>query len=177
MVIFINGSFGVGKTTVSRLLARQLPGSVVVDPEPIGVILMRLAGLWPRRRIDDFQDLASWRAISSRTIGFAQRFRATVIVPMTFSNLDYLGEFLSYLRNRGVPTHHFCLTAPYATVLERLHAREKSRPTAWVLRRSAECCEAHQAPEFARHISTNDRSAREVANEIAACLKTTLRPE
>ena len=34
------------------------------------------------------------------------------------------------------------------------------------LRRAAECCEFHSAPEFAEHIPTADHSAREVANEV-----------
>ena len=91
---------------------------------------------------------------------------------MTFTNLAYLAEVLSYLRDRGVPTLHFCLTAPHSLVLERLHARERRRgPTPWQLRRSAECCAAHQASEFAEHVPTADRTAREVANDIAARIR------
>jgi thymidylate kinase len=36
MVIFVNGSSGVGKTTVARLLTRRLPRSTLFDPEPLG---------------------------------------------------------------------------------------------------------------------------------------------
>ena len=169
MVVFINGSFGIGKTTVARLLADRLAQSAVFDPEPVGLVLSRLALLLPLRpRTDDFQDLVLWRRISVRAIRLALRLRKTIIVPMTFSNMSYLGEFLSHLRGCGVPTLHFCLTAPHHVVLERLRAREERRgPTQWQLRRSAECCDAHQAREFAEHIPTADRSAVEVANEIA----------
>ena len=169
MVVFINGSFGIGKTTVARLLSAKLPNSASFDPEPVGVVLSRLALLLPlRERTDDFQDLVSWRQTSIRAIDFALRFRKTVIVPMAFSNASYLGEFLSHFRGRAVPTLHFCLTAPHRAVLERLQGRERQRrPTQWQLRRSAECCEAHDAPEFAEHIATADHSALEVANEIS----------
>ena len=169
MVVFINGSFGIGKTTVARLLAQRLSGSAVFDPEPAGLALRRLALLFPlRERTDDFQDLASWRRTSIRAIGLALRVRKTVIVPMAFSNLSYLGEFLEHFRDRGVPTLHFCLTAPYDVIVDRLRARERQRgPTQWMLRRSAEYCEAHNAPEFAAHIPTADRLALGVASEIA----------
>ena len=168
MVIFINGSFGVGKTTVSYLLSRELAKSVVFNPEPIGVALLRLAAWWPlQQRTDDFQDLAVWRFLNARIIGFLHRSGSNIIVPMTFSNLSYLEGLLAYLRGRGVPTLHFCLIAPHAVVLERLAARETQGPTQWQLRRSAECCDAHRAPEFAEHISTTGRSAQELAKEIA----------
>jgi len=170
MVVFINGSFGIGKTTVARLLAAQLPGSLVFNPEPMGVILMRLAAL-ARRPQDDFQDLAAWRWLGARAIRLARGLRGTVIVPMAFTNLTYLGEFLSYLRERRVPTLHFCLTAPHPVVLERLDARQRKGPTAWQLRHSAECCAAHGAPEFAEHVPTANRTPREVANEIATRIR------
>jgi hypothetical protein len=170
MVVFINGSFGIGKTTVSRLLAAQLPGSLVFDPEPMGVILMHLAALG-RRPKDDFQDLVAWRWLGARAIRIARRFCGTVVVPMAFTNLAYLGEFLSYLRERRVPTLHFCLTAPHSVVVERLHARQRKGPTAWQLRRSVECCDAHGAPEFAEHVPTAGRTAREVANDIATRIR------
>jgi hypothetical protein len=169
MVVFINGSFGIGKTTVARLLAAQLPSSGVFDPEPIGLVLSRLALLLPlKERTDDFQDLVRWRRTSIQGIGLALRFRKTVLVPMAFSNAWYLGEFVSHFRGRAVPTLHFCLTAPHRVVLERLRGREGRRgATSWMLRRAAECCEAHNAPAFAEHIPTADHSALEVANQIA----------
>jgi dephospho-CoA kinase len=166
MVVFINGSFGIGKTTVSRLLVAQLPGSLVFDPEPLGLVLMHLAALG-RRQQDDFQDLAAWRWLGARAIRIARRFRSTVIVPMAFTNLAYLGEFLAYLRERGIPTLHFCLTAPHSVVLERLHARQRKGPTAWQLRRSAECCAAHRASEYAEHVPTADRTPDDIANDLA----------
>ena len=169
MVIFINGSFGVGKTTVARVLARELERSAVLNPEPFGVLLSHVSRLLPLAvRTDDFQDLAAWRSLSARAIRFAHRFRGTIVVPMAFSNLSYLNGFLSHLRGRGIPTLHFCLVAPYAVVLERMRSRQEDGPTPWQLRRSAECCDAHGAPEFAEQISTVGRSAEDVAREIAA---------
>src|SRR5438128_367099 len=112
MVVFINGSFGIGKTTVARLLAAELPKSFVLDPEPLGVVLMHLAALGGAPQ-DDFQNLVAWRWLLARATRMARGFRRTVIVPMAFTNLAYLGEFLFYLRERRIPTLHFCLVAPH----------------------------------------------------------------
>ena len=171
MVIFINGSFGIGKTTVSRILRERLPHSTIYDPEPIGVVLLTLARLWPSAaRVDDFQDLRVWSSVSLHAIGLIRSVRRIVIVPMAFSNVSYLQRFLSYMRSRDSATFHFCLTAPLAVVRERLAAREVRGATAWQIRRSEECCAEHHAPEFAEHIATEGRSPQEVADEIVARL-------
>lgn len=165
MVIFINGSFGIGKTTVARLLVRQLAHGVLFDPEPIGVVLMGLTRTW--RRVDDFQDLRIWRYTAAQLIGALSRVRGAVVVPIAFTNVSYLRELVSHARRRDGATFHFCLTAPLSVVRERLRARETPRgPSEWQLRRSAECCEVHGAPEFAEQIATEARSPHEIAQEI-----------
>src|SRR5437667_342963 len=42
MLIFLNGAFGIGKSTVARDVRRQLPKTVIFDPERIGFVLRRL---------------------------------------------------------------------------------------------------------------------------------------
>jgi hypothetical protein len=168
MIVFINGSFGVGKTTVSRLLVRQLPRSMLFDPEPIGLVLLHLRSAWPiGARVDDFQDLSGWRAVFVRLLRLASRFRRVVVVPMAFSNPAYLREVSTGAARGDGDALHFCLTAPLAIVHARLNEREGPRgPSAWQLRRSAECCEAHRSPDFAEHIPTEGRSPNEIASEI-----------
>jgi hypothetical protein len=38
MVLLLNGAFGIGKTTVSRLLVARSPRAVVFDPEWMGIL-------------------------------------------------------------------------------------------------------------------------------------------
>ena len=161
----MNGAFGIGKTTVARELRRRRPGSAIYDPEWAGLILQRL----PRfvrlegRGTDDFQDLPLWRRTSLRGIRATRLLRSTVIVPMAFSNLAYLTELLAGVRRFDPRVRHFCLTAPFEVVRARL---ERRGITAWQLRRAAECCAAHRAPEFAEHVATEARDAEDVAAEI-----------
>ena len=39
VIIWINGGFGAGKTTLAQELHRRLPDAVVYDPEDVGLML------------------------------------------------------------------------------------------------------------------------------------------
>lgn len=171
MIIFLNGAFGIGKTTVARLLRDRLPGSAIFDPELFGMVLQRLPRWIPGsgRGTDDFQDLARWRRGNIGAMRLAHAFRSTLIVPMAFSNLDYLREFLDGAERFDPAIRHFCLTAPLAVVRERIEQRAgrgRAVDRSWQLRRAAECCSAHQAPEFAEHVATEHRTPEDIALEI-----------
>src|SRR5688500_5631952 len=116
MILLLNGSFGIGKTTVAGSLARRLPGAVVFDPKLIGMVVKRIT------RASDFQDLRLWRRLTIAALRVTRVFRRNVIVPMAFSNVAYLEEI-----RRGLEPDvmHVCLVAPIEVVQERLRHRGK----------------------------------------------------
>ena len=168
MVVLLNGSFGVGKTTVARELRRLIPGAVTMNPEYIGFVLQRLTV----RRPDDFQDLAMWRRLTIAVARFIRRFAPTVIVPMAISDQRYLDEIRRGLGDERVA--HFCLTAPLDVVRARLAGRGEPVAGAkwdWVHRRAAECCAAHGSDDFETRVETEGRLPREIAADLAARLR------
>lgn len=172
MVILINGSFGVGKTTVAKLLAARMPKSILFDPEVIGFVLQHLSKFIPLsgRGTGDFQDIPLWRKLTVITaLALNKNTSRTIIVPMTFSNLDYLNQIRSELLDKNITVRHVCLTAPVEVVYERLGKRGVNSATpegAWIYPRAARCCEIHTAAEFGEHINTNERSPAEIADDI-----------
>jgi hypothetical protein len=66
VIVSLNGPFGVGKTTVARLLVERMPGARIVDPERLGWVMRRT--LW---RTVDYQDVALWRRVTVRWVGRA----------------------------------------------------------------------------------------------------------
>jgi chloramphenicol 3-O-phosphotransferase len=166
MFVLINGAFGVGKTSVARELRRLVPGSVIYDPEPVGVVLQQVH----RRPVSDFQDLALWRRLTVTAARALAAVRSPVIIPMAFSNADYLNEIRAGLAMSGQPVLHFCLTAPLDVLRERLTRRGEplGEPRwAWVHRRAEECCSAHEDALFATHVSTDSRPPSAVAADLA----------
>ena len=170
MYVLVNGSFGIGKTAVARELRLLIPGSAIFDPEWVGLLLMRLPG-YSR---SDFQQSPSWRnllVLGARLFG---TFRRTVIVPMAFSELQYLEEVRRGLASSRRPVLHFCLTAPLEVVQARLTARgepEHDPRWAWVHRRAAECCRAHESPGFAVHVAAAGSSPAAIAVHLLRRIK------
>jgi predicted kinase len=169
MFVLLNGSFGIGKSTVARELRSAIPGSAIFDPEPIGLILMPLA----LRRVSDFQHLPRWRRLTVLGARAVAAYRSTVIIPMAFSELAYLDAVRHGLSLTGRPVHHFCLTAPLEVVRQRLIGRGERADdpkSAWVHRRAAECVDAHRSHRFAVHIPTESQSSSAIAADIASRL-------
>ena len=110
MILFINGSFGVGKSTVARILRQRIAGSVLYNPEWTGSVLMRLPIKFKGAGTDDFQDIDLWRKSLVKGVKlFRLLARKTVIVPMAICRQDYLDEILSEIGKFDDQLKIFCL--------------------------------------------------------------------
>ena len=177
MVVLVNGSFGVGKTTVARLLRGALRGSAVYDPEWAGMALMRaakLAGL-KGRGVEDFQHFGLWRKSAIAGVRmFRALARGPVVVPMTFTHRGYFDEVVDGIRRSDPDVRVFCLKATLPTLKERLARRgdKTEGPGAeWMARRLLECAEAHRDPHFGEPVEAESRPARAVAEDILRRLR------
>ena len=172
MILLINGSFGVGKTTVAKLLRSSLPGSVIYDPEWPGFVLMRLPK-WINLKgsgADDFQHIELWRKSAVAGVRLFRLFASgPVIVPMTFSSRAYFDEVVTNLKRLDAEIRVFCLKASLPTVRRRLVGRRtkiEGPGSEWIARRIVECVDAHRDPHFGEPVETEDRSALEVTEDI-----------
>jgi predicted kinase len=119
MIIWVNGGFGAGKTTLAEELHRRLPDAVVYDPEDVGLMLWK----WMRPN-GDFQHLPSWRELVVATALSLRRYHAdTLIVPMSLIRDAYRAEILEGLADAGEKVLHVFLDADAAVLRERLNAR------------------------------------------------------
>lgn len=177
MIVVINGSFGVGKTTIAKLLRRSLHGSAIYDPEWAGFVLKRLPK-WVKlngSESDDYQDIVFWRRSAVAAVRLFRLFTpGPVIVPMAFSRRDYFDEVVGGIEPLDSELRVFCLKASLATVKKRLVERGtkiEGPGTEWIARRIIECVEAHNDPHFGEPVDTEDRSARKVAEDIIKRLR------
>ncbi len=166
MIIFINGAFGAGKTTVAELLVQSIPGSLLYDPEIVGIGLRYIVE--PIVHFDDFQDLPPWRPLVVETARqLLKTYERTLIVPMTLWNKAYFLEIMDGLRTFEPQLFHFCLTATESTLLKRLQNRPSSpQAYAWACERIERCVTAFQDEMFAVQLATDDRTPEELVAEI-----------
>lgn len=61
MIIWLNGTFGVGKTTVGKLLTARDSRLRMFDPEWVGYMV---ANNLIDHRVNDFQQLQPWRTLT-----------------------------------------------------------------------------------------------------------------
>lgn len=126
MILWLNGSFGAGKTTVAHELQRRLLDAFVYDPENIGYFLRKNA---PEVcRTPDFQDVPLWRAFNYETLKWiAGTYPGVIIAPMTLNRQQYFDEIIGRLVQDGVPVRHIILWADRETLLKRLRKRSLGR--------------------------------------------------
>jgi deoxyadenosine/deoxycytidine kinase len=165
MIIFINGPFGVGKTTIAEQLVQAVPNSLLFDPEYIGYMLRKIVE--PIEKPYDFQDLPMWRTLVVATAQtLLENYGRTLIMPMTLWYRPYFDEIMQGLRAmEPQQLHHFCLMATPSTLEQRLAERPTSTQ-AWCQERNSKALVALQSSEFAQHIATDNQTITQVLGEI-----------
>jgi len=122
MILWINGAFGAGKTTIAQELNRRLPNSFIYDPENVGYFIRRNTnGLFSE---GDFQDIPLWREMNYKILKMiAKKYDGIVIVPMTLVNPVYYREIIEKIISDGFELHHYILYVKHDEIKRRLKER------------------------------------------------------
>src|SRR5580704_9760018 len=127
MIIWINGGFGAGKTTLAEELHQRLPEAIVYNPEDVGLMLWK----WMPPN-GDFQHLPSWRGLVVTTALSLRKHHAdTLIVPMSLIRDAYRAEILGGLADAGEEVVHVFLEADADVLRQRLNARVTHPAREW----------------------------------------------
>ncbi|MFE7402975.1 AAA family ATPase [Streptomyces sp. NPDC057557] len=122
MIIWLNGTFGAGKTTTAKELTTRIPDSRLFDAEKVGEMLWHVLGV-PER---DFQDFPPWRGLVVETARQVLDYvGGTLVVTQTVLVEQYWQEIHSSLTEAGVPVHHFLLDTDQDTLVERIETDTK----------------------------------------------------
>ncbi|EMO0334681.1 AAA family ATPase [Pseudomonas aeruginosa] len=118
MIIWLNGPFGAGKTTLADRLRLRRPDLLVFDPEEIGFVVKATV---PPAASGDYQDLPLWRALTvAALVELRRHYRQDIVVPMTLVQPDYLDELLGGARRIGDELLHVFLDLDAELLRDRI---------------------------------------------------------
>lgn len=170
VILFLNGPFGVGKSTAAELLVERLPEAALYDPEIVGAFVWHLT-----RNVDedvetrtDFQDHPLWEPMVVETSRLLKiEYGRTLIIPMSVWNRERFTRLTDGLREVDPDLRLLHLTASEETLRSRILGRPESEGDhGWCLGHLEVCLEASRDPAFGVEIRTEGLSPSEVADEI-----------
>lgn len=120
MIVWVNGPFGGGKSSLVEELKRCWPQALVYDPELVGFAVREIVEV----PTGDFQDLAVWRgSVVDMALRLIAEYDRPLLVPMTLVDPEYLREIHGGLRSAGQEVHHFFLQVSGQVLQERIDAQ------------------------------------------------------
>lgn len=125
MIIWLNGTFGAGKTTTAAALNEELPGWRLFDPETVGVMLR---GTLADHPVSDFQQWPPWRTLVVDTaLAIADYTGDDLVVSQTILVEEYADEIFSGLRAAGQQILHVLLDATDPALRKRIERSDEAR--------------------------------------------------
>lgn len=123
-VVWINGTFGVGKTTTAKAVAASRADLRVFDPEEVGFMLRRNLADYP---VDDFQDGPSWRQLVAHTAGaLIEQTGQSLVVPQTVLSQPYWNEIKRLLLRLRIGVTHVLLDCTPDVLVQRIRASQEA---------------------------------------------------
>lgn len=122
MIIWINGTFGAGKTTTGELLAQRENRLRTFDPEWVGYMLRNNL---PDHVVTDFQQFESWRKLVPIVADeIARTTGQSLVAVQSVLQESYWDELASGLLDLGHEVFHVVLEAEESVVRQRIDADE-----------------------------------------------------
>lgn len=179
MIVWLNGPFGVGKTTVTRELIARWPELLTFDPDQIGILCQRHLVPEP---VKDWQDLPLWRElVVAAADGLLRGYRRPLVTPTTLLREEYAEEIFGRLDALSWPVFHLLLDLPAAKLRDRITGSKldgadqliTAEVRRWRLSHvpSYERARTSWLAGEATVLSVGDRTAADVAEEIITLVR------
>lgn len=163
MIIWLNGPFGVGKTTLANILHKRIENSYLYDPELLGDFLQHQL---PQTVCpENFQDYSVWRQTTYKIVFDLATKTDKIIIPMTIYKKEYYQEIIQQLIKDKIPLEHYILLADKTTIWERLDNRV-NEDNIWAKRHLDVCLKAFESHIPGQRLNTDYLKLEEIAKEI-----------
>lgn len=171
MIIWINGPYGVGKSTLARKLHEVNPNSFIFDAEAVG---NAVRDNLPKHRFNGyiFEGYPMWFTMCTALLNdIASDFSGDIYVPMTLVYKDSFAKLAGPLSAQGYAVKHILLTSTYDVVHDRILARGEEE-TCWCMQNIHLCLEQQASFDDVIRIESHSATVEELAASVqaASCL-------
>jgi chloramphenicol 3-O-phosphotransferase len=163
-VIWINGSFSAGKTTIAKLLVAEIP--VRFSSTRNGSAMSSATVSFRHRTTPATSRIFPlWRAFTrDAVISAAEQSASVIVVPMTVARPDYFDEIIGGIRQRA-QVAHFTLMASRETILSREAARADATDD-WAAQAVDRVLPELANERYATHLDAETQPPQNLAAEI-----------
>lgn len=168
MIVWLNGTFGAGKTATATELLPMVPGTRLFDPETVGYMLRPNLSDHP---VTDFQHWPPWRPLVVATAAELTRYTGQhLIAVQTLLVRDYLAEIFAGLGAAGLPVFHVLLDGREDVLRARIESSGEARQ--WRLDHLARYRDARPwlLQEADLVVDTTACTAAQAASQIASAV-------
>lgn len=162
MIIWINGAYGVGKSTLAEALKEKNKDLLIFDAEEVGNAVRENYPNCPYGYI--FEDYPLWGEFCFKLLqDIHTNFKKDIVVPMTLVR-EKSYEIIENLRKAGIDTRLITLDGSYETIHDRILARGEEEGC-WCMENIELSCTATKAfPGL--HINTDNKEVNEVLETV-----------
>jgi gluconate kinase len=131
IIIWLNGTFGAGKTTTARELTALLLDSRIFDTEEVGLMLRHVLA---SEAVRDFQDWQPWRGlVVAAATQILDYVGGILIIPQSVLVHQYWQEIRAGLEKASIALHHVVLHAERDELVRRIETDPNMPNSSWRL--------------------------------------------
>lgn len=164
MILWIDGPYGVGKSTLAEALHGLRPESLVFDAEEVGNAVRD--NLPTNTYSEVFEGYPLWFEFCSELLlEISKSFLGDIFIPMTLIYPDSFEKAAAPLREYGIDIRHILLESDYETVRGRILERGEDEDC-WCIENIGLCLENQAKFKDVIRIKSVGAAAKELAEEV-----------
>ena len=164
-IYWINGPYGVGKSTVANLLKGRLTKAYIFDPEQVG---NSIRDNYPSEMFKEtFEEYPLWLETNYKLLSdIYEKYDGDIIVPMTLLREESYLQIIKRLQDNGANVMYIFLDGDEQTLYHRMVELGREEVDGWCVKHIPACLKVQEEEKYAKHIDTVDKTPEEIVNHI-----------